>query len=205
MSDAATSEPEKKPEDEPKADEPKEEDDGEEEEEEEEYVIERILKQKLIAGETQYLVKWRGYDNADDNTWETAENLEDTLALEVWMAQKAPVDVPKKRKRSADDSDDDDDNEDDDEYNPDDDDDDDGAAEDSGSDDDAPKRRRGRPSGSSGGGGGGGSRSPAKKAMSAEDEAQLRATYDGAEKGALVDLLIKIAKAHPKIAKEMSV
>ena len=95
MSDAATSEPEKKPEDEPKEDEPKEEDDGEEEEEEEEYVIERILKQKLIAGETQYLVKWRGYDNADDNTWETAENLEDTLALEVWMAQKAPVDVPK--------------------------------------------------------------------------------------------------------------
>ena len=114
MSDAATSEPEKKPEDEPKDDAPKEEDDGEEEEEEEEYVIERILKQKLIAGETQYLVKWRGYDNADDNTWETAENLEDTLALEVWMAQKAPVDVPKKRKRSADDSDDDDDNEDDD-------------------------------------------------------------------------------------------
>ena len=176
-----------------------------EEEEEEEYVIERILKQKMVNGEVQYLVKWRGYDNADDNTWETAENLEDTLALEVWMAQKAPVDVPKKRKRSADDSDDDDDNEDDDEYNPDDDDDDDGAAEDSGSDDDAPKRRRGLPSGLSGGGSGGGSRSPAKKAMSAEEEAQLRATYDGAEKGVLVDLLIKIAKAHPKIAKEMSV
>ena len=93
MSDAATSEPEKKPEEEPKEEEAEEEDDGEEEEEEEEYVIERILKQKLIAGETQYLVKWRGYDNADDNTWETAENLEDTLALEVWMAQKAPVDA----------------------------------------------------------------------------------------------------------------
>ena len=34
---------------------------------------------------TKYLVKWKGYDVPEDNTWEPAENLANTSALEVYL------------------------------------------------------------------------------------------------------------------------
>lgn len=53
-----------------------EEDDDAEEEGEDEYVVEKILKHKFVRGQTHYQVKWFGYDNDEDLTWEPKENLE---------------------------------------------------------------------------------------------------------------------------------
>ena len=43
----------------------------------EEYEVEKIIdKRTKKNGVVEYLVKWRSYDDPDDNTWETADNLE---------------------------------------------------------------------------------------------------------------------------------
>ena len=46
------------------------------------YYVEAILDERRWRGKLQYLVKWLGYDNPDDNTWEYAENV-------TWGAQDA--------------------------------------------------------------------------------------------------------------------
>ena len=46
------------------------------------YVVEAILDERVRRGKLQYLVKWLGYDNPEDNTWEYAENV-------TWGAQGA--------------------------------------------------------------------------------------------------------------------
>uniref|UniRef100_A0A915BF05 Chromo domain-containing protein n=1 Tax=Parascaris univalens TaxID=6257 RepID=A0A915BF05_PARUN len=40
------------------------------------YVVEKILKKRTHykTGAVQYLIKWKGYDRKEDNTWEPAEN-----------------------------------------------------------------------------------------------------------------------------------
>ena len=43
---------------------------------EEEYEVERILKKRMTAGGvTEYLIRWKGYGEADD-TWEPEYNVE---------------------------------------------------------------------------------------------------------------------------------
>ena len=44
-------------------------------EEEEEYIVEQILDERIKKGKFEYLVKWKGYDNAKDNTWEPVQNI----------------------------------------------------------------------------------------------------------------------------------
>ena len=39
-----------------------------------EYTIERILKDKIVNGKSEFLIKWKGYDDAE-NTWEFFQNL----------------------------------------------------------------------------------------------------------------------------------
>jgi len=47
------------------------------EENEEEFEVEQILEKKVIKGKNvEYLVKWKNYDDPDDNTWEPAKTLE---------------------------------------------------------------------------------------------------------------------------------
>merc|ERR1712156_1057274 len=45
-------------------------------EEEERYEVEDILKSKEEEGKRLYLIKWKGYDQAEDNTWEPEENID---------------------------------------------------------------------------------------------------------------------------------
>jgi hypothetical protein len=47
---------------------------------EEEFEPERIIDRKRIDGENKYLIKWKGYTNAD-NTWEPARHLKNSPQL----------------------------------------------------------------------------------------------------------------------------
>ena len=52
---------------------------------EEEYEIERILEQRG----SKYLVKWKGFEEEADNTWEPLSALKKTEALATWKAKEA--------------------------------------------------------------------------------------------------------------------
>lgn len=41
---------------------------------EQEFEVERLLDRRLVRGQEQFLVRWRGYSQFDD-TWEPVENL----------------------------------------------------------------------------------------------------------------------------------
>ena len=43
---------------------------------EEEYEVEQIVNKRLRKGKAEYLVKWKGWDDPDDNTWEPVAHLE---------------------------------------------------------------------------------------------------------------------------------
>lgn len=59
-------------------------------EDETEYVIEKIVNQRTNRKRLQYQVKW---ENFDDLTWEPAENLEETIALEVYLKESSKNDA----------------------------------------------------------------------------------------------------------------
>ncbi|XP_046447724.1 chromobox protein homolog 1-like [Daphnia pulex] len=40
----------------------------------EKYVVEKVVDERKMKGTTQYLLKWKGYDDSD-NTWEEEENM----------------------------------------------------------------------------------------------------------------------------------
>jgi hypothetical protein len=43
------------------------------------YLCERILDVKIERGQRNYLIKWKGYDDPSDNTWEPLCNLENLI------------------------------------------------------------------------------------------------------------------------------
>jgi len=56
------------------------------EDEEEEYVVEKIVKKRIIKGKTEYFIKWENYTE-DDNTWEPEGNLECPDKIEEFEAK----------------------------------------------------------------------------------------------------------------------
>ncbi|KAH7381382.1 hypothetical protein DE146DRAFT_284574 [Phaeosphaeria sp. MPI-PUGE-AT-0046c] len=52
------------------------EEDESEEDVEDEYVVEKIISHKFVKGALIFDVKWQGYDNPKDRTWEPEENME---------------------------------------------------------------------------------------------------------------------------------
>jgi hypothetical protein len=70
--------------------------DSEADEAEEEYKVQEIVDSRVRGGVAQYKVKWEGYDKP---TWEPAESLQDTEALDRWEQQQ-PAD-PEPPRRSA--------------------------------------------------------------------------------------------------------
>jgi len=47
------------------------------EEQEDIFEVEKILEEKIVDGEYQYLVAWKGYPGSAHNTWEPHGNLKD--------------------------------------------------------------------------------------------------------------------------------
>ncbi len=41
---------------------------------EEEFEVDRVLRERVVKGKKQYLIRWKGYSSFDD-TWEPLENL----------------------------------------------------------------------------------------------------------------------------------
>merc|ERR1719319_242561 len=64
----------------------------------EEYEVEKVLdKRTKKGGKVEYLVKWRGFDDSDDNTWEPHDNLEGAEA----EIKKFEIDLENKTKKEA--------------------------------------------------------------------------------------------------------
>ncbi|XP_023348010.1 chromobox protein homolog 1 isoform X2 [Eurytemora carolleeae] len=59
----------------------------------EEYEVERILEVRQRKGKTEYLIKWKGYDTEDDNTWEPVENLDCKDKIEEFNRKKKEKDA----------------------------------------------------------------------------------------------------------------
>ena len=69
----------------------------------EEYEVEKVLDKRVKKGEkVEYLVKWRGYEDPEDNTWEPKDNLFSEGAKEKIKSfeakASASVNVGEKRK-----------------------------------------------------------------------------------------------------------
>mmetsp|Transcript_9655 Transcript_9655/g.32083 ORF Transcript_9655/g.32083 Transcript_9655/m.32083 type:complete len:171 (-) Transcript_9655:250-762(-) len=57
--------------------------------EEGEYEVEAVMAERCgPGGGLQYLVKWKGWDEPEDATWEVEANVADTAALDVFLYKK---------------------------------------------------------------------------------------------------------------------
>jgi len=66
----------------------------------EEYEVEKILESRTKKGKPEYLIKWKGFDNEDDNTWEPVENLDCKDKIEEFnRKKKSSEEDPKKDKK----------------------------------------------------------------------------------------------------------
>lgn len=70
---------------------------------EEEYEVEEILDKRDLLGKTEYLVKWRGWEDIADRTWEPVDNLEgaEKLIVSFEKMQKENEKVESSKKRTS--------------------------------------------------------------------------------------------------------
>ncbi|CAD5211289.1 unnamed protein product [Bursaphelenchus xylophilus] len=64
---------------------------------EETYVVEKILNHRKIRGKKEYLIKWQGYDDPADNTWEPVENCDCPELIEAYESAQAELSEKKKK------------------------------------------------------------------------------------------------------------
>jgi len=66
----------------------------------EEYEVEKILEKRIRKGKVEYLVKWKGWESADDNTWEPVANLECPEIIEAYEKAHGDNSAKKEEKGS---------------------------------------------------------------------------------------------------------
>lgn len=91
-----------KEEEQPNDDDDDEDDEGggeEEDGDDEVYVVEKILKHRMVKGVKIYHVRWEGYPAMKDHTWETEDNL--ASAQEVVDAYEAACEAKKQKKKAS--------------------------------------------------------------------------------------------------------
>merc|ERR1712187_1028957 len=65
--------------------------------EDSEYEVEKVLNKRMVGGITEYLVKWKGWENEEDRTWEPEENLKGSEKLiKKYEASESKLSVTKR-------------------------------------------------------------------------------------------------------------
>ncbi|OAL54735.1 hypothetical protein IQ07DRAFT_559028 [Pyrenochaeta sp. DS3sAY3a] len=78
------------------------EDDGDSEEGEDEYVVEKILGHRFVKGTLEFDVKWQGYADPKDRTWEPEANMDGAVdVLKEYFADIGGRPEPKGQKRKG--------------------------------------------------------------------------------------------------------
>ena len=61
----------------------------------EEYEVEKIISKRVRKGKVEYLVKWKGWEDPDDNTWEPVANLDCRELMDEYEAKHKDDDEQK--------------------------------------------------------------------------------------------------------------
>ena len=48
---------------------------------EEQYEVDQIVEKRFRKGQVEYLVQWKNYEDPKENTWESAEDLQDAAEM----------------------------------------------------------------------------------------------------------------------------
>ncbi|KAL3076304.1 hypothetical protein niasHS_013575 [Heterodera schachtii] len=64
------------------------------------FVVEQIKNKRSVNGTDEYLIKWKGYDDEQDDTWEPLENLHCPELLKEFETNYCPAKT-KRRKQSS--------------------------------------------------------------------------------------------------------
>jgi len=67
----------------------------------EEYEVEKIIEKRVRKGKVEYLVKWKGWDNPDDNTWEPVANLECPELIDAFEKSSGGADAAGKKDKGV--------------------------------------------------------------------------------------------------------
>ena len=57
-----------------------------------EYTVDRIIDERRVGDQVEYLVVWHGFEHEDDHSWEPLDAVCEAEALDVWMAKRPRVD-----------------------------------------------------------------------------------------------------------------
>lgn len=64
------------------------------------FIVDEIIDQRIRNGKLQYFVKWQGYPDPEDNTWEPAENLSSCPTVVEAFETKLKEKEDKRRKQT---------------------------------------------------------------------------------------------------------
>eukprot|EP00088_Acartia_fossae_P025915 TRINITY_DN26694_c0_g1_i1.p1 TRINITY_DN26694_c0_g1~~TRINITY_DN26694_c0_g1_i1.p1 ORF type:complete len:152 (+),score=46.44 TRINITY_DN26694_c0_g1_i1:50-505(+) len=67
----------------------------------EEYEVEKIIDKRIRKGAVEYYVKWKGWDDPSDNTWEPVGNLDCQELIQEYEKNHSDKDEKKAEKRKA--------------------------------------------------------------------------------------------------------